>query len=195
MTIETKNEIEARLDEIDKISKLIPSNFSILSAQLSDRKEELMGQLKLAGEDLFQSVLHSHKILCEIKQMGEKSAYGQHPVLYYAAAVAAESGECLNKIIKALRNGDDPEATKAAVVSELPDVFIYGVVLAFVLDLNLTKLVAEKAQVVIQRALDGYYGGPLNMKNDGVIKVTPSFQESALQERIDSIAEDMDPMG
>jgi NTP pyrophosphatase (non-canonical NTP hydrolase) len=119
---------------------------------------------KSTEEDFFANVLESHKVLCEIKQMDEKAAYGQNPALFYGTAVSAEAGEMCNKVIKALRNGDDPEAAKRAVISELPDVFIYGIVLAHVLDIDIRKLVTEKVGVVTQRARDGYYGGPLNLK-------------------------------
>jgi|WetSurMetagenome_2_1015567.scaffolds.fasta_scaffold18500_3 NTP pyrophosphatase (non-canonical NTP hydrolase) len=161
---ETKSEIEARIDELSKIKEEFWSSewASHVEETIERRLNELRSMRDNADEDIFQSVLKSHIELCKIKQMGLKDAYGQSdPVLYYAAGVAGESGEILNGLVKAARNGSDPEAAKRAVMSELPDVFIYGVILAFILDLDLSKLVAEKATIVIQRALSGYYGGPI----------------------------------
>jgi NTP pyrophosphatase (non-canonical NTP hydrolase) len=93
--------------------------------------------------------------------MDEKAAYGQDPAMYYTLGICGEAGEMGNKIVKALRNGNDPEAVKEAVKSELPDVFIYSAVLAYVLDIDITRLVNDKVQVVMERARNGYYGGPL----------------------------------
>ena len=66
-----------------------------------------------------------------------------------------------NAIVKASRNGADRAKVLEAVKSELPDVVIYSYVLAYVLDIDLSKLVNEKIEVVIQRANSGYYGAPL----------------------------------
>lgn len=160
--METKKEISARISEIDTLISLFGCSISSnLLDDLETRKDALRQSLNEAGEDIFESVLRSHKILCEVKQMDEKAAYGQNPALYYAAGVAAEAGEMLNDIVKACRNGYDPEAAKAAVASELPDVIIYSAILSHVLDLDLTKLVNKKVEIVIQRAMDGYYGGPI----------------------------------
>lgn len=191
--MKTKIEIDARIDELDALVKILNEERErdhsfVINLYINRRKNELSEQLKIAtDDDLFTSVLRSHKILCEVKQMDEKAAYGQDPALYYGAGVAGEAGELLNKVVKALRNGNDPEATKKAVISELPDVFIYGVLLAFCLDLDLTKLVSEKAEVVIQRAFDGYYGGPIagvsrtpqNNKNDPEILEPTISKKSA----------------
>jgi NTP pyrophosphatase (non-canonical NTP hydrolase) len=139
---------------------------SILQRPDDSIREALAGLIDEADEhpSMMDSVIRSHVAVCSAKGMHEKAAYGQDPALYYSAAVSAEAGECLNKIIKGLRNGNNPEVSKAAVISELPDIFIYGFVLAHVLDLDIVKLVNEKVDVVIQRALDGYYGGKLPEK-------------------------------
>jgi NTP pyrophosphatase (non-canonical NTP hydrolase) len=173
---ETKSEIQARLDEVEKFIKLIEDRLEKgkvsaypdaaiveedLLDQLRNRSAELAAYRDIAAEDLFKSVIRSHEAVCAAKQMDEKAAYGQDPAVYYTLAICGESGEMGNKIVKSLRNGNDPEAAKRAVISELPDVFIYGAVLAHVLDLDLTRLVNEKVDIVIQRAADGYYGGPL----------------------------------
>lgn len=162
---ETKGEILARIFELDSVEALlrsvVPPDANELSVFVETRLEVLRAQAAVAGEDLFKSVIRSHEAVCAAKQMDERAAYGQDPAMYYTLAICGESGEMGNKIVKALRNGDDPGAAKKAVESELPDIFIYGAVLAHVLEIDLTKLVNEKVSVVIERAESGYYGGPL----------------------------------
>jgi NTP pyrophosphatase (non-canonical NTP hydrolase) len=155
---ETKSEIRARIQELEH-AKTLRDDCDAFNARISELKQELTK----AEEDLFASVLQSHRVLCAVKQMDEKAAYGQDPAVYYTMAVSGESGEMANKIVKALRNGDDPDACRNAVISELPDVIIYSAVLAHVLDIDLTKLVNDKVKVVITRAESGYYGGALNI--------------------------------
>ena len=94
--------------------------------------------------------------------MKEDEAYGQDPAMYYTLAICGEAGEMGNKIVKALRNGNDPDGAKKAIISELPDIIIYSAVLAHVLKIDLTNLVNDKVNVVIKRAKNGYYGGALN---------------------------------
>jgi len=174
---ETKSEIRARIDELRKLQDKIVGecagdvrmagfpdglvDLKWLHQDLERRIEGLEAALEAAEEDLFQSVIDSHKVLCAVKEMEEDAAYGQDPAMYYSLAVCGEAGEMANKIVKSLRNGNDPEAARRAVISELPDVIIYSAVLAHVLGIDLTRLVNDKVQVVIQRAEDGYYGGPL----------------------------------
>ncbi len=160
----TKLEVKACLDEARHIQNKIleMSGLSDIKNFIDDRIVEIEKNLENATDDIFTSIVESHKVLCNIKQMGEKEAYGQNPAFYYAAAVSAESGECLNKMVKSLRDGGDANMKLLeAVKSELPDVIIYAFVLAYVLDIDLTKLVSEKANIVIKRAKSGYYGGPL----------------------------------
>lgn len=161
---ETKAEILARISELQKVSEEFWSSLTAPSVEqtIERRLEELRGLLDGAEDDIFKSVIRSHEAICEVKKMHPKAAYGQDPALYYSLAVCGEAGEMGNKIVKALRNGNDPEATRRAVISELPDVVIYGAVLAHVLDIDLAKLVNEKVGVVIERALSGHYGGPLS---------------------------------
>ena len=164
---ETKSELRARLNEIDKVLDLVCPLLEVglrieAKKAAETRRQELMVQLEAAEEDLFRSVLDSHKVLCAIKEMDEDAAYGQDPVMYYTLGVCGEAGEMANKIVKALRNGDDPDAARKAVISELPDVIIYSAVLAHVTRIDLTKLVNDKVKVVIERAESGYYGGPLS---------------------------------
>jgi NTP pyrophosphatase (non-canonical NTP hydrolase) len=154
MSQETKNEIQARIDELENISHTD-------EVSISSRIQELREELEKAPEDLSASIIRSHVALCRAKQMGEKEAYGNDPAMYYTLGICGEAGELANEIVKAQRNGADHEKVLEAVKSELPDVVIYSHVLAHVLDVDLIKLVNQKVDVVIQRANDGYYGGPL----------------------------------
>jgi NTP pyrophosphatase (non-canonical NTP hydrolase) len=159
---ETKSEIRARIDEINSLLKDSKSIYSHhLDSFLVDRALKLQSELESADEDLFTSILESHKAICEAKNMGAKEAYGQDPASYYTMAICGESGELANAMTKAKRNGFSLEKILEAVKSELPDVVIYSFVLAHVLDINLNELVREKVEIVIQRAKDGYYGGKI----------------------------------
>jgi len=158
----TKTEIDARIDELDKLRKDAKGACFNFYDAVDDRIDALKKERAMAMDDIFSSIVESHKVLCKIKQMGEKEAYGQDPAFYYGSAVSGEAGEMVNKMVKALRNGGDAtDKLRAAVLSELPDVVIYAFVLAYVLDIDLTQLVTEKANVVVIRAMEGYYGGPL----------------------------------
>lgn len=163
---ETKGEIRARIDELNRLLNPLTDEPDdvYLRSHIDVRMKELETELESAQEDIFKSVVRSHVAVCAAKRMDEKAAYGQDPAMYYSLAVCGEAGEMGNKIVKALRNGSDLEASRQAVISELPDVFIYGSVLAHVLDIDITRLVSEKADIVIQRAENGYYGGPLKEK-------------------------------
>lgn len=169
---ETRGELEARRDELRRTARMLRSalsgsDYDRVAEALLPRAQELLAEAGEAPEDLIQSVLRSHKAVCAAKDMDEKAAYGQDPALYYTLAICGEAGEMGNKIVKALRNGNDPEAARKAVMSELPDIFVYGAVLARVLDLDLTRLVNEKVEIVIERAKSGYYGGPLTGQGSG----------------------------
>lgn len=161
---ETKAELTARMEELHSISKMLTSVSPALERKLVKRMNELIASRDAAPEDMAASVVRSHVAVCKAKRMGPGEAYGQDPAVYYSLAVCGESGEMGNKIVKALRNGNDAKACKKAVISELPDVFIYGFVLAHVLGIDIVKLVNEKVDVVIKRAAAGYYGGPLKKK-------------------------------
>lgn len=160
---ETKSEIRARIDELQRVCERF--NGWLLTSGLKDdidkRLAELHEELEAAEEDLSSNIIRSHKALCKVKKMGEKEAYGNDPAVYYTLGVCGEAGEMANAIVKAQRNGNNRDKVLAAVKSELPDVIIYAFVLAYVLDIDLSKLVNEKVDIVVQRALDGYYGGPL----------------------------------
>lgn len=170
---ETKSEIRARIDELKRLKRWLldkrNADFAEIQVSLIEAGETLANEvderittlnkkLEIAEEDLFRSVVRSHEVLCSVKNMDLKAAYGQDPAMYYTMGICGEAGEMANKIVKALRNGDDPGKAREAVMSELPDVIIYSAVLAFVLDIDLTKLVNEKVSVVTDRAESGYYG-------------------------------------
>jgi NTP pyrophosphatase (non-canonical NTP hydrolase) len=161
---ETKSEIQARIDELDRVRKAFWSSMTeaTLEKDVERRLDELHALLERAEEDLSSNIIRSHKALCEAKKMGEKEAYGNDPAIYYTLGVCGEAGEMANKIVKAQRNRNNRDKVLEAIRSELPDVIIYSYVLAHVLDMDLSKLVNEKVGVVVQRALDGYYGGPLD---------------------------------
>ncbi len=160
--METKQEILARINELEMFYILAFNDNSRGQGEyLENRVKELKAKAESAEEDISSAVLRSHIAVCKAKGMGMKDAYGQDPALYYSAAISAEGGELLNKLIRGLRNGNDPEVSRNSVISELPDIVIYSHVLSYVLDLDLPKLVADKVEVVIQRAESGYYGGKL----------------------------------
>ncbi len=163
---ESKAEIRARIGELKRVLSGLHDDGLLDTHRIKNRITELQVEEQSAEEDNFRSVIRSHKTICEVKGMGEKEAYGQDPALFYSLAICGEAGEMGNKIVKGLRNGNDPWASRRAIESELPDCFIYGFVLAHVLDIDIVKLVNEKVDVVIQRALDGYYGGELPGKGD-----------------------------
>lgn len=161
--VETKSEIRARIDELQKVREAFHS--SLLMSKLEDdverRMKELYLTLETAEEDLSSSIIRSHKAICEVKRMGEKDAYGNDPAMYYTLGICGEAGEMANAIVKARRNGEDQAKVLEAVKSELPDVIVYSYVLAYVLDIDLSKLVNDKVEIVVKRARDGYYGKPL----------------------------------
>lgn len=160
---ETKSEIRARIDELRRVRESFHS--TLLMSRMEDdvdrRIRELQDSLEAADEDLSASIIRSHKAICRAKSMGEKEAYGNDPAVYYTLGICGEAGEMANAVVKAQRNGQDMAKVVEAVKSELPDVVVYSFILAHVLDLNLPQMVAEKVEIVIQRANDGYYGGPL----------------------------------
>jgi NTP pyrophosphatase (non-canonical NTP hydrolase) len=162
---ETKSEIRARIDELSKIREALESSLtsSTLEQDVKHRINELYKELDTAEEDISTSIIDSHRALCKVKNMGEKEAYGHDPALYYALGVCGEAGEMANAIVKAMRYGPNArERYVPAIIGELPDVIIYAHVLAYTHDINLNQLVGQKANIVIQRAIDGYYGGKLH---------------------------------
>jgi len=157
---ETKSEIRARIDELKQLFKFAKKQNETISF-IRNRISVLEQKLAKAQEDLSSSITESHKAICKAKRMDEKEAYGNDPAMYYTLGICGEAGEMANAIVKARRNGEDQKKVWAAVCSELPDVIIYSYVLAYVLDIDLSKLVNEKVDVVIDRANNGYYGIPL----------------------------------
>lgn len=160
---ETKTELRARINELQSIIQQIreEDGYQSISALLKDRIEQLSADEANAVQDIRSSVLDSHKAICSAKNMSEKEAYGNNPTLYYTLAIAGECGEMANSIVKNCRNGYNEESVINSIKSELPDVVIYSYILAYVMDIDLASLVAEKCQTVVKRAESGYYGGPL----------------------------------
>ena len=162
--MQTRSEIRARIDELESLrqSGISPdSQGSKIIDVINSRLEQLKAQEKDAVQDINSSVLDSHKAICSAKNMGEKEAYGNNPTLYYTLAIAGECGEMANSIVKNCRNGYNEESVINSIKSELPDVVIYSYILAYVMDIDLASLVAEKCHTVVARAESGYYGGPL----------------------------------
>jgi len=126
--------------------------------RLQLEKEQSEEHQSNINDDLIKLVLTSHDVICEVKKMGPKEAYGQDPIMYYSLAINGEAGEMANKIVKGHRNGYDEQKARQAVISELPDIIIYSIILAFVTDINLLELVRKKVKIVIDRARSGYYG-------------------------------------
>jgi NTP pyrophosphatase (non-canonical NTP hydrolase) len=160
--ITEKNEIQARIEELNMLAS---SNYPLdgdVKYYIELRKKALTDQLASAPDPIMSSVIRSHKAICKAKSMGEKDAYGQDPTMYYTLGICGEAGELANDVVKALRNGWDKDRLLEAVKGELPDVVIYSYILAYVLDINLSKLVSEKIDVVVKRAESGYYGGKID---------------------------------
>lgn len=157
-----RNEVDARIDELSRVLKILRhecgSGREPEIAAITKRQYELSRMRDKAQEPIAASIIRSHKAICEVKKMDEKAAYGNDPAVYYSLGICGEAGEMANAVVKSLRNGYDRKTILEAVKSELPDVIIYSYVLAYVLDIDLTELVNEKVDIVIQRATDGYYG-------------------------------------
>lgn len=160
----TKKELKLILDHLEILSRI--DNLEELKRELSARMNSLQEEMETAPEDFLDHVMESHKTLCKVKGMGLKDAYGQNPFLYYSCGLAGEAGEICNKMAKSFRSGFRFELAQEAVRSELPDVFIYGAILAYVSEIDLFKEINIKVDEVVQRALDGYYGGPLEESSD-----------------------------
>lgn len=162
---ETKSEIRARLEELTGMSHMLAQaglGGSPQAAAVELRAAELRRSMETAQEDLFTSIIRSHKAICKAKQMDEMDAFGNDPAVYYTLGVCGEAGEMANAIVKAQRNRTGrTEKVLAAVMGELPDVIIYAFILAFVCKIDLAQLINEKVDIVCKRAADGYYGGPL----------------------------------
>ena len=157
----TKNVIESAIAELSRVQQLPGLNEDV-RATIQARKNELEAELSTAFDDIQQNILRSHQAICEAKMMGEKEAYGHNPALYYTLGIAGEVGELANNIVKCSRNGWDDDKVLTAVRGELADVIIYSYILAHVMDINLTELVNEKVEIVINRAKAGYYGNKLH---------------------------------
>jgi NTP pyrophosphatase (non-canonical NTP hydrolase) len=157
-----KNVVDARIDELHSLINLYSHEMpDIIKEYVQKRISELESIRVESRDSILTSVIRSHKSICAAKNMDEKAAYGQDPAVYYSLGICGEAGELANNVVKSLRNGWDRERILEAVKGELPDVIIYSYVLAYVLDIDLTELVNEKVEIVINRANSGYYGGEI----------------------------------
>jgi len=163
---ESKSEIRARIDELEKLSTII-NNSSIYDIlwHITGRISELYGIDSKSEEDITVLIDRSHDAVCKAKQMEEDEAYGQDPAAYYTLALCGEAGELANAITKSLRNGYEEELVLEAIESELPDIVIYSFILAKVMKMDLNRMVREKVEKVVDRAESGYYGKPIKRKN------------------------------
>jgi len=157
----TKNVIQSAIAELNQVLSL-PGLDEASRLSIQARKNELEAELASALDDIHKNILRSHQAICEAKKMGEKEAYGHNPTMYYILGISAECGEMANAVVRAVRNGWDEDKAVAAVRSELADVIIYSYILAHVNDIDLTELVNEKVEIVINRAKSGYYGNKLH---------------------------------
>jgi len=160
----TKSTIQAQIKELKDVLQYQTTGQNgdeSVNDYISRRIRELESSRDNAIDDIETNILASHKAICAAKNMNEQEAYGNDPALYYTLAINGEAGEMANSIVKNCRNGYNRDRVIESVKSELPDVMIYSYILAYVLDIDLTELVSEKVQIVIERAKSGYYGGPL----------------------------------
>jgi hypothetical protein len=156
----TKNVYEHCYSILEELSSVPDSE---LRNRVEQLKERCSQQQKEALPDMISAVRASHKILCGVKEMDEKAAFGQDPAIFYGLALAGEIGELSNGLIKVVRAGGSIQQKQTAVQAELPDVIIYSILLGDTTDIDIVKIVADKAKVVTERALSGYYGGPLHL--------------------------------
>lgn len=154
----TKGEIVVRLNELEAISSLNPSE---IHEYIRKRRNDLKSSAKYAYEDIMSAAISSHHVMCEVKNMKPDEAFGNNPFIYYSLGLVGEAGELSGAVLRALRNGASTDAIRTAVESEIADCFIYTAVLAYAGGIDLVKLVNEKARVVETRARSGYYGGSL----------------------------------
>ena len=116
---------------------------------------------QIVPDRMVEHVLEAHRSLCEYKNMEEKEAFGHDPAIFYSLALTGECGELQNALIHVIRRGGTKEEKQAAIKSEIADILIYAILLAYTNDIDPTQAVKDKSEIVVQRALNGYYGGPL----------------------------------
>lgn len=133
---------------------------------LLNRIQALRLELESAPVSSKQSVFDSHEILCRYKNTNAKAAFNMDPGMMYLMGVAAESGELLNKAIRVIRHDGGIDKIRAAIETEAQDVYIYLQLVCMFFDIDLDKLVVEKSKVIVERALNGYYGPPIVKTNN-----------------------------
>lgn len=146
---------------VSVLSELLRDNPEDLKSAVTNKINEFNLNRESASNDMVESVLESHRVLCEVKNMGENDAFGHNPAILYSLALSGECGELANCIIKIARVWGSQEEMKKAIESELADVFLYAILLAHTNGININELVAKKAKIVAERARNGYYGGKI----------------------------------
>jgi NTP pyrophosphatase (non-canonical NTP hydrolase) len=162
----TKKEVLAKIQELRDLKITLPKDFERLNGmniyeKIDERISNLEKNLDSADEDIMDLILKSHKVICKVKNMGEKEAFGNDPAIYYSLALSGEIGELANELTKTTRANGSADDKRKALEKELADIVIYSFILAYTTDINLYELVKKKTDIVSQRALDGYYGGPI----------------------------------
>ena len=147
-------------------------NHDEIKSFLEMKRIELAELELITQPEMTCGIISAHKELCKVKEMHEKAAFGQNPAIFYALALCSECGELGNKLIKVFRMGESKERIREAIASEIADCLIYAVLLAYMVDINPHEIVEEKNKIVIQRAVDGYYGGPLPKGSPGSLMGT-----------------------
>ena len=144
------------------IDKALSINDPIkLKQYLVSQKIKLSKMVLMAQPDMIRGTMLAHKKLCKSKNMHEKAAFGHEPALFYGLALSGECGELANNLTKAARTGNSKKKFRDAVLGEIADVFIYTILLAYMVGVDPHEIVEEKNKIVIQRAKNGYYGGPI----------------------------------
>lgn len=154
--MKTKSECASAIEAIERV---------INGENPKEIRKKLIEELKKSDNNIIDSVITCHRELCKQKNMGEKDAFGHDPAIFYSLALAGEIGELANNLIKVIRVGGSQKEKKKAIENELPDVQIYSVLLAYTNGIDLTRITNNKAKIVVKRAVDGYYGGPIMKKN------------------------------
>lgn len=156
--MKTKNVYKECLNILNKLSSCDQKSIGPTIERMRKKYQKLHDN---SYQDIFSSVLDSHKAMCKIKNMGKMEAFGHNPSIFYGLALSGECGELANKLVKVIRVNGTREQEREAIGSELQDVAFYMVLLAYTMEINIVKLVNEKAKIVIERAKSGYYGGAL----------------------------------
>jgi NTP pyrophosphatase (non-canonical NTP hydrolase) len=143
------------------LSEIAQNHSGDLKTGITNKINELILDRENVPNDMIEAVLESHRVLCEVKNMGENEAFGHNPAIFYSLGLLSELGELAKQLIRVLRSWGSKEEEKNALELEIADVFIYAILLAHTNGIDINKLVVEKAAIVCERAKNGYYGGKM----------------------------------